>query len=129
MMKLFLFLVLSFATLSVNAQWLLMHEDDEVSIYIETNSIKRKDHIVTFWKLFDYSVEQTFYNTNYFSSKEKYETNCNTEEGASLLISFNTEKMGKGKSVYSYKMKQKNFIPNIPDTIGYTIYKFVCKIN
>lgn len=127
MIKLLLFLVLIFATLSVNAKWLLMNEDDEVSIYIETNSIKRKDNVVTYWKLFDYSVEQTFNNINYFSSKEKYETNCNTEEGASLLISFTSAKMGKGKSVYSYKAEQKNFIPNIPDTIGYTIYKFVCK--
>lgn len=69
---------------------------------------------------------QTSNNINYNSAKQKLETNCNTEETAILYLNLYSENMGLGKSVYSIKLQQKDFEPNIPDTSGHAIYKFVC---
>ena len=126
MKKLILFLVLIFTTLNVYAKWVLVAGNEEAKFYVEINSIKQKGNIVTYWELLDYSSMQTWNNLNYFSAKQKYETNCNTEDSAILYINYYSENMGSGKSVYAIRQEQKDFQPNIPDTSGYTIYKFVC---
>ena len=126
MKKLILFLVLIFTTLNVYAKWVIVAGSEEAKFYVEINSIKQKGNVVTYWELLDYSSMQTWNNLNYFSAKQKYETNCNTEESAILYINYYSENMGSGKSVYAIKLEQKDFQPNIPDTTGYTIYKFVC---
>jgi hypothetical protein len=126
MKKLFLLLFLSFTSLSVYAKWVLVSGSEEARFYVEINSIKQTGKVVTYWELLDYSSMQTWNNLNYFSAKQKYETNCNTEESALLYINYYSENMGSGKSVYAIKLEQKDFQPNIPDTTGHTIYKFVC---
>jgi len=127
MKKLILFLVLIFTTLNVYAKWVLVAENEEAKFYVEINSIKQKGNVVTYWELLDYSSMQTWNNLNYYSLKQKYETNCNTEESALLYINYYSENMGSGKSVYSLKLEKKDFEPNIPDTSGHIIYEFVCK--
>jgi hypothetical protein len=126
MTKLLLFLILTCTTLNVHAKWVLAAVNDEAKFYIETNSIKQTGNSVTYWELLDYSSSQTWNNINYYSVKQKYETNCNAEESAVLYLSYYSENMGLGKSVYSVKLQQKDFQPNIPDTSGHAIYKLVC---
>ena len=127
MKKLILFLVLIFTTYSIHAKWLLVAGSEEAKFYVEINSIKQTGNLVTYWELLDYPSMQTFNNLNYYSVKQKYETNCNTEDSALLYSNFYSENMGSGKSVYGLKQEHKNFEPNIPDSLGYTIFKFVCK--
>ena len=114
MKKLILFLVLIFTTLNVYAKWVLVAGNEEAKFYVEINSIKQKGNIVTYWELLDYSSMQTWNNLNYFSAKQKYETNCNTEDSAILYINYYSENMGSFSEAFLTRAKALSIFLGTP---------------
>jgi hypothetical protein len=126
MKKLFLFLVLIFTTLNVHAKWVLVSTSETADFYVKTDSIKRKDYMVTFWEIIDYKSVQKNDEKEYSSMKIKTEMNCNTEEEKTLFMAVYSGFMGSGNPVDSYKTNKVDFREIIPDTTAYTVFKFVC---
>jgi hypothetical protein len=87
---LFLLLFLFFSISPVHAEWVVLSKNDKLTNYIESNSLRHKGKLVTYWTLVDYSSLQTSDETSdaikWFSSKVKSEDNCDTEETRTLSI-------------------------------------------
>ena len=80
MKKLLLFLVLIFTTLNVYAKWEKVITSEEVDFYVQTDSIKRKGYMVTYWEIQDFKSTQTLDKLQYRSLKVKSEINCDIEK-------------------------------------------------
>ncbi len=121
-MKKIILILLLLITNSAYAEWRLLIHHENFDSYIETNSLKSKGKIVSYWMLEDHTTMQE----DWFSMKFKSENNCETEEFRHISLNYYSEKMGHGKVVAKI-----NDIPKwehvIPDTVGETIHKFVCK--
>lgn len=128
MKKYILLLILTFTTLNTYAEWILMGSTDNATSYIDTESYKRTGSIVRFWQLDNFLIPQSVNGNNkfYLSSKAKKEMNCNTEESLLLAIIDYSENDGNGKVVNSFQYDDKQFRHIVPETIGHTIFKFVC---
>ena len=126
MKKLFLLLTLTFTTLSVHAKWILVGTNDAADIYVETDSIKRKSHMVTYWETFNYKSIQKVDEKQYSSLKIKNETNCNTEENRNLFMAVYSESMGLGQVIDSFKTDKEGFREIIPDSLAHRVFQFVC---
>ena len=125
MKKLILFLILTFTILNVHAKWVLVGTNEDNDIYVKTDSIKRIGHMVTYWETLDYKSTQKVDEKEYYSLKMKNETNCNSEENKTLFMAVYSEPMGSGKIVDSWK-PDNGFRIIIPDSLAYTVFKFVC---
>ena len=126
MKKLLLFLVLIFTTLNVYAKWVLVGTSEDADIYVKTDTIKRKGHIVTYWETFEYKSAQKVGEKEYSSLKIKNETNCNTEENKTLFMAVYSESMGSGKVIDTWKTDKEVFREIIPDSLAHLVFQFLC---
>ena len=126
MKKLILFIVLIFTTLNVYANWIKVVTDEEIDIYVKTDSIKRKDYMVTFWEMYDFKSTQTADGKPYNSIKMKSEINCSSEENRTIFYAPYSENMGLGKPLEHVEIPGKKFSIIVPDTINHTVSKFIC---
>ena len=122
MKKILLLLISIISILPAHAEWKLLIQHDRFNSYIETNSIKSKGKIVSYWMMEDH----TTFQTDWFSMKFKSENNCDTDEFRHISLHHYSEKMGQGKRV-SGNNDVEPWQHVIPDTIGETVHKFVCK--
>ena len=122
MKKLLLLLIFIFSISPLHAEWKPIVQTENQSTYIETNSIKFKGKIVSYWGLED----RTTLQKDWFSMKFKAEHNCETEEVRFISRIYYSEKMGYGQDVDSIHDKLP-WQHVVPDTVGETIHKFVCK--
>ena len=129
MKKLILFLVLIFTTLNVYAKWVFIGSVNDVMTYVDTESYKKTGSTVRFWELYNFNEPQSINENSqlYLSYKLKAEVNCNTEESSTLALVYYSENDGKGKVINSFHYNDKEYTHIVPDTLGYSIYKFVCK--
>jgi len=120
MIKLFLFLLLTFFSFNARADWLLITtSENDNNYYVETNSVTYKNKLVSYWQLDDYSN-----NGKHSSTKNKKENNCTTDEFRIVSQIEFSGKMGGG-DVINMK-KEGPWLPIAPQTIGEMIHKFVC---
>jgi hypothetical protein len=124
----FIFLFLITISLNVQAEWIFMGSTDNATSYVDTESYKRTGSTVRFWQLDNFLIPQSINGSSkfYLSSKAKKEMNCNTEESLLLAIIDYSENDGKGKVVNSFQFDDKQFRHIVPESIGHTIFKFVC---
>ena len=131
MKKLFLllFLSLSFTSLSVYAKWVFIAESESAKTFVDTESYKKTGSTVRFWQLRDYNepLSKTENSELYLSSKVKTEIDCNTEESMLLAIIDYSDNSGNGKVINSFNYNNRQRTHIVPDSIGYKVYKFVCK--
>ena len=126
MKKLLLILFFIFSISPVHARWVGISEQDNVSTYIEANSIRHRGKVSSYWTLYDYSSIQT---NGVFSKKVKWEDNCETEEHRILSIVNYSEKMGAGNVIPSPPIEYDRWDHIVPGTIGDFYHKFVCSQN
>jgi hypothetical protein len=123
MKKLLLIIIFIFSISPLHAEWKPIIQLENLSQYIETNSIKPKGKIVSYWMLEDHTSLQ---DGSWLSMKYKSENNCETEEFRHISLNYYSENMGNGKAVSNIN----NISPwshVVPGTTGEYIHKFVCK--
>ena len=120
MKKLLLFLILTFTTLNVHAEWLLIVESENGhKYYVETDSVKYNGKLVSYWQLDDYLNKE-----KHTSTKNKKQNNCTTDEFKIDSQIDYSGKMGGGDVI---EMKQGGpWKPIVPETVGEILHKFVC---
>ena len=124
-----LFLILTFTTLNVQAKWIIVTSTETSTWSVDMESYKRNGPIIRYWQLRNYLEPQSDNEgrTFYLSSKIKVESNCHTDEYKYLAIIDYSKNDGSGNIINSHHYnnnKQYNHL--VPDSIAYTVDKFVC---
>lgn len=126
MKKIILFIILTFTTLNVYAEWIFVVENPSGQTYVLSDSIKQEGDIVTYWEIIDFKSIKKAGNYQYRSVILKNEVNCNTEQINKLSLAAYTDNMGQGTVIHNTEYKQKDFKLIIPTSTEYVTYKFVC---
>lgn len=123
MKKLLLILIFIFSISPVQARWVGLLEYKDYATYIETNSLRYRGKLVSYWSMYDYSSLQT---NGVFSQKIKWENNCETEEHRILSIVVYSEKMGAGNVLPTTPIENDRWDHIVPGSAGEFMHKYVC---
>lgn len=121
MKKLLFTLILFYSVTTLHAEWLLITTSEPSdSYYVETDSVKYKGKLVSYWQLDNFSSSS---GKNY-SSKNKKENNCMSDEFRIVSQIDYSERMGAGDVIGMKENAPWKHI--VPETVGDKIHKFVC---
>ena len=111
----------------VYAEWVVVGGDDEIgmTVYMETDTIRREGDLVKVWELLDYKTTQTEVGISHLSVKVQFEYDCAEERHRVLAIRQYSNNMGRGKVVLSNSDEDK-WIPVAPETIEQSLWTVAC---
>lgn len=128
MCRVILMMLLTVASNSAVAAWVMVSEDANLTIYADPEIVREADNRVKLWWVADFKAAQTNGGEVYLSSRKQYEFDCKEEKYRPLSFSRHSEKMAKGDVVYSSAPSSKNMewggVP--PNTNGKLLLKFAC---
>lgn len=130
MKLLFLITVLVLIGTSADAEWIKTLENPDQIIYLDPQTVRRRGDVVKVWFLRDLKKEMTNVDGNgrsAWSIKALDEYECKEEQHRSLANYWYSGHMGSGDLLYSYTTPS-NWVPNMPDTIGQSMWELVCTI-
>ena len=109
------------------AEWEIVAENPESTLFIETTSIKKSNGIIYYWMLRNYTKPNKFAD---LSSKVLYETDCKVPLKTKVLAAmFYNGPMGTNEvtsTISDAILKKKSYIYATPESgIEFSI-KFVC---
>lgn len=107
--------------------WITVGESEDMTGYANPFSIRRKDQRVRMVELFDYNEPQIHgKNEKYLSVKHQAEYDCESRQYRTLLFSYHSGNMGKGKVVFDDDNSQKWEVV-APGSIDEVLLKLACK--
>ena len=111
----------------VYAEWVLASGNDEtgLKVYIDPDSIRRKENLAKMWQLHDYKTVQTVAGDSLLSMKRFSEYDCAEKRVRMLGYTWFSGGMGSGKVVYSAPEVQP-WEPVGPHTINHTLWNIAC---
>jgi hypothetical protein len=111
----------------VYAEWVLTSGDDDagLTVYVDPDSIRRKENLVKMWQLYDYKTRQTVAGDSLLSIKRYNEFDCIGARTRMLAYTWFAGNMATGKVVYSTPDEQQ-WEPVVPGTINRTLWKVAC---
>ena len=98
---------------------------NDVNIYINPETFRRKGDVMKWWELWDYKTAQTVVGETFLSIKAQREFDCAEELHRVLSQTWFSANMGKGNLGYSNSDEEK-WRPVQPDGIGRGIWEIVC---
>ncbi len=109
------------------AEWELLyrHDDRGETMYVDTDTIRRKGDVVKWWELYDHKTVQTDAGHSYLSSKVQREYDCAEERNRTLAYTWFSGHMGSGTVVYNSSNKGK-WAPVAPGSVGQALWKAAC---
>ena len=123
-----LHLLLIFQLLSsahVFAEWLLVDGNDKARVYVDTETISRKDDMVRVWVLDDLKTVHTRGFSKYLSIRAQEEHDCVKERFRLLALENFSGNMGAGDVIYK-KSGESGWSPIPRGTLAQSVWKFVC---
>jgi len=101
--------------------------DDEAGlmVYVDPDSIRRKENLAKMWQLYDYKTVQTVAGDSLLSMKRFNEYDCTEERTRTLGYTWFSGNMGSGNVVYSTTEVQQ-WEPVVSRTINHTLWKVAC---
>jgi len=123
-----LHLLLIFQLLSsahVFAEWLLVDGNDKARVYVDTETISRKDDLVRVWVLDDLKTVHTRGFSKYLSIRAQEEHDCVKERFRLLALENFSGNMGAGDVIYK-KSGESGWSPIPRGTLAQSVWKFVC---
>jgi len=111
----------------VYAEWVSVSVIDQagVTIYVDSETIRRKGDRVNVWELIDYKTIQTMAGTSYLSARVQREYDCVGDLQRTLAQTKLSGNMGSGKVILTDSDEQK-WEPVDPGSIGKRLWKFAC---
>lgn len=105
--------------------WVLVDGNDKAKVYVDPETIQRKDTFVTMWVLDDLQTGHTRGSDKYLSSRAQEEHDCRAQRFRVLAVANFSGNMGSGKEVYTSSVESKwASIP--PGTLAQSVWKFAC---
>ena len=123
-----LHLLLIFQLLSsahVFAEWLLVDGNAKAKVYVETETISRKDDMVRVWVLDDLKTVHTRGFSKYLSIRAQEEHDCVKERFRLLALENFSGNMGAGDVIYK-KSGESGWSPIPRGMLAQSVWKFVC---
>ena len=123
-----LHLLLIFQLLSsahVFAEWLLVDGNAKAKVYVDTETISRKDDLVRVWVLDDLKTVHTRGFSKYLSIRAQEEHDCVKERFRLLALENFSGNMGAGDVIYK-KSGESGWSPIPRGTLAQSVWKFVC---
>ena len=119
--------LLVLSTGPVYAEWVSVSVLDQagVTIYVDSDTIRRQGDQVTMWELIDYRTIQTVAGTSYLSARLQREYDCIREVHRTLALTELSGNMGTGTVLRSNSDAQK-WAPVDPGSIAKRLWKFAC---
>ena len=125
MNKLTLLLLLMVST-NVFAEWTEVGSNDEMTAYVDFGTIKKKDHKVKIWILFDFKTVQKAISYRYLSQMERDEYDCDEETSRMLDLYWYSGNMKQGDIVYSETNMKDGTLSLPPGSTGERLLKIAC---
>ena len=110
---------------AASAEWTSFHYSDEIILYIDRATIRRKGDFVKMWELIDFKAVQNNGIYSYLTQRSQHEFDCKEEQTRLLAFSWLSGKMGSGSVVYSNSDVGK-WSPIAPNTIDEAQWKIAC---
>ena len=109
------------------ADWVETVQNDQagVTIYVDSDTIRRKGDRVKMWELIDYKTIQTVAGTSYLSARVQREYDCAGDLQRTLALTKLSGNMGTGKVMRTNSDEQK-WEPVDPGSIGKRLWKIAC---
>ena len=110
------------------AEWVKVTSNvqEEATLYVNPDTIRRKEEMVRMWVLTDYKTIRTLQDESYLSTKGKEEYDCDGERSRNLALMAFSGNMGGGKAVYSTP-GEGAWVPVELETVGHIMWKFACE--
>ena len=111
----------------VYAEWELVSGDDEagLTVYVDRDTIRRKENQVKMWQLYDYKSVQTVAGDSLLSIQRHNEYDCTEARTRMLAYTWFSSNMGRGRVVYKTADEQQ-WEPVVPRSINQTLWKVAC---
>jgi hypothetical protein len=109
------------------AEWVEVAKGDNVTSYMDPDTIRSKGTMVKMWGLDDQKTTRTSREgKSFLSLKMQQEYDCAEEQWRSLAEYGYSGQMGTGEIVFSHT-KPNDWAPAIPGSVGQANWKFACK--
>jgi hypothetical protein len=101
------------------------------TVYVDINSFRRMENIVTFWQKWVYNEDQKvtvgrsteYGSTGYKEERKKTVVDCWNMESGTVFEAYYTE---DNEFMWGNAYENPIFTPDVPDTFSYEIVEFVC---
>jgi surface-adhesin protein E len=119
--------VLLLSVESAHAEWVIVSGNDEnrFVIYADPDSIRKNGELVGMWDLWDYALEQTYFDHPYLSLKRQAEYDCKGKRARKLSVTTYTGNMGNG-TVGFHSNTEEAWSPVAPGTINEELWEYAC---
>jgi hypothetical protein len=113
---------------SVFADWneVTRSSDGDQTVYVDSDSIKKKGNKFTMWSLLDFKTVQKFENDRFLSQMMREEYDCQEETQRLLDLYLYSGNMRGGGIVYSETNIKMEAASTLPGSIGETSLNRVC---
>jgi len=121
--------LLSLSNGPVYAEWVAIassqSKDGYYTVYVDPDTIRRKEELVKMWVLFDLKTTQTVAGRLILSIKGQEEYDCDGNSHRVLAVSEFSGNMGGGKEVYSTS-DERTWLPVDPESVFHGLWKVAC---
>lgn len=109
------------------AEWVLVSGDDEagLTVYVDSDTIRRKGNLVTMWGLIDYKTMQIIAGDSLLSIRRQNEYDCAEVRTRMLAFTWFSGNMGSGQAVHSDSDEDK-WKPVARDSVAEALWKIAC---
>ena len=129
MIRLFLITFLVLSSGPAYAEWVAVENNSLLpglqTVYVDPDTIRLKEDVVTMWSLNDYKTTQTMGSTSYLSYKMQTECDCAEERIRKLTSTFFSGNMGSGVVVHSISNEGKWLLVE-PGSLGQSEWEVAC---
>ena len=127
-MKKVLVLLLLIVSTSVFAEWTRVSEsaDGDMTVYADSETIKRKGRKVKIWRLFDFKTVKETAGKRYLSSLSRNEYDCEEETRRMLDLFWYSGNMRQGEMVSSQSNIKDEGTSILPESISEALFKIAC---
>ena len=128
MKKLILAVLLIVTSTSAMAEWKLINYSDEISLYVDSTSIRKDGTKAKMWYLQDFKTPQKDMGKPYLSKIIKSVNDCKNETDKTLAIVFYQGNMQQGKITLQLDYADGESIERaiVPGSIGEILWKIAC---
>ena len=127
MTRLFLIALLVLSSGPAYGEWVAVSGNDQgdVTVYVNPDTIRHKEEMVTMWVLFDLKTTRTVGDHSYLSIKGKEEYDCDGERSRTLSFTEFSGNMGRGSAVYSTS-REGSWVTVDPESVAQPLLRFAC---
>ena len=125
MKQLLMGLMLLVTATAASAEWTVIDENEQVTVYVDRATIRRNGNFVKIWSMADFKKMSIIGDISIASTITQSESDCKEEKLRVLAITFYTGRMGKESGVFTHSDVGK-WAPHPPGSNGEILWKVAC---